>query len=301
MRDGRRAVGVSAVMALSLLVAGCNIWPFSLFSRKPSAYGVSWAFVGMGQSLPARMAHSGGRPGAVAFAQATGINDYPRAIGIFVPERSPFSSGARLGFYAWKDTGSGRQPVSADWSLAPDTLGKPSAGSGPTFAVEPTGVGPGRVTAVVEGNTVTLDVQIYPGFMLDNGTEYSSDLDPSVGADRGQIGFDFGLGMYTFTREDADLYIAADLGLVAPGGAVAVNARHLEEVTVPNMDGASTRLGSGERWPVGVPSPFYVLRTRSGRPVALQFLSFWGTCQAWRRTGDWCPGYRAYAFGYRML
>lgn len=297
------------VAGLVVLVTGCNVWPFSLFFKpRPYGYGIAWALAGMNGKLPSRAFAQYTLFTLPARAQTTGLQYTERAAGVFVPETAPFESGTKVGFYAWQQTASGRTAASAQWTISPAGLCKQSTGSGPTFVCEPRRVGAGTVTAVIGSATVELPFQIYPGFMLDNGRENPSGLDPWVGADRGQIGFDFGLGYYAFFRDTADLYIAENGDLIAPGGVVATSAANLEEVGVPNMASAGTRIGRGAYFPPDIPlMKVYVLKTRNGRHVAVQVLGTYATCLV--PVGEFncpsppreAPGYRAYALGYRML
>ncbi len=290
MRSWRRLLAVALVLGVAVLVSGCSIWPFSLWTQKPSRYGIAWAVSSLGGQLPAAAFASRTLFATPVLAQSSGIEYDGNPTGIYIEEREPFSSPSRLAFYAWEDTGSGRVQVSAQWSVSPSDLCKESSGHGTRFICEPARAGFGTVTAVIGSTQVQRQVTIYPGAMLDNGHEHPSGLDGGAG-NRGNVGIDLGWGMYVPFRSEADLYIAENGALIAPHGVARVNAEYLSEVGAIPEIGSLTEIGNGAEFPPSIPHGVYVVRTREGRHVAIQIIGTWSNSL----------GYRAYGFGYRML
>lgn len=290
----RVVLPVVFILVLAVVLAGCFGRPSGGGSKAP-VYGLSGKFLrpGEGASVVASTRFVVLPWETVVYAGAQASKS-----GYYTPETAPFHSRSQFQLWAWKQQNGSRQNVTANWVLADAGFGT-IVPYGDSVLLVPNQVGETTVYAVVDGTTLEMEIVVYPGIMLDNGQPGY----PSDEANRGHIGYNFALETYVTDPSMADIYIDASGTVRAPGGVVQTSYEGLH-AAAPISDaqfiGAPTNIGSGGRaTPDGsefielpsVPTGISILMTRDGRQVAIDTGSVYASSE----------GYRAYAFGYRIL
>lgn len=273
MRSLKSIVFAVVLIASTVSLVGC----FDLAGQRggANALSLSWEF----------FRPDGSRTSALSAQSvstlATSLEG--KAVGYYVADTSPMDAGF-IRFTAKND----QIPVPARWSVGNAAFGTLTPSKDKTSSIlHFDQAGSTSVTAVVGSDTVTQDVVIYPGFVLDNGK--LGYADPA--SDRGHVGYSFATGAYTTSPAGADIYIDDSGGVVVPGGFVIASAKTLADVSaVPDMSGATTQLAAADYPPTLTPE-IVVITTLGGKHVVLDAGSWWASSQ----------GYRAYAFGYRAL
>jgi hypothetical protein len=185
--------------------------------------------------------------------------------------------------------------ATATWEIADATLGDltpDQASPRANLALEQGGAT--QVTATTsDGTTVTLDVVVFDGELLDNNQPGA----PNPEAARGYFGYDVSAGSPTLTQAEADanadIYIASDGSLIVPSGAVLTSAANLQEAApVADFTGAITELASPSFPPQVVQAGIYVIQTREGGQAAVQFDASWYASS---------EGFRGFPVGIRPL